>query len=334
MKHILASFVILLLAASAGAQIRLGGDDVGNGGGLAEKNFVIAAQNLEVYSQLCISLPACRLDENERAVLWAIIQSMPQQRANKAQLQFRSERAQPGFFILQGQPKVAKTGSRVGDPIYINVDLIYMQNGFGGIEAISIPDALAVLIHEYGHHVSRNSHAELDLLGVKVSLFLKNRIQHTPVLPWNQSVSVTTVQAAPNLQAFPQVLLNIGQEVWNLTPIVERNVFCPVLNIPIPILPFPDLQLGREKPLGIYLHNLHWESAARDSSTGRFTSKANLTHICPSGTGFLSGVNSFRLRIDFSVEPGEHGQPRLKQNSVSVSQDYEPWYKLIQLPKL
>lgn len=334
MKQLLASFVILLHAALATAQIRLGGDDVGNGGGLAEKNFVMAAQNLEAYSQLCLSLPACRLDESERAVLWAIVQSMPVQRMNKTQLQFLSERARPGFFILQGQPKVAKTGSRIGDPIYINVDLIYMQNGFGGIEAISIPEALAVLIHEYGHHVSQKSHAELDLLGVKVSLFLKNRIQHTPVLPWNQSVSVTTVQAAPNLQSFPQVLLNIGSEIWNLTALVEQSVFCPVLNIPIPILPFPDLQLGRERPLGVYLHNLHWESASRDSASGRFTSKANLTHICPSGTGFLSGVNSFRLRIDFGVELDERQQPRLKQNSVSVRQDYEPWYKLIQLPKL
>lgn len=333
MKHVFATLLILMYAASAGAFRFFGGDDVGNGGGLAEKNFVIAAENLETYSQLCLSLDACRLDQGEREVLAAIVYSMPQQRSNKSQLQFLSEREQPGFFILNGQPKVAKTGSRIGDPIYINTDMIYAKNGFGTIEALSIPDALAILLHEYGHHVSRKSHAELDLIGVKVSLFLKNRIQHTPVLPWNQQVSVTMIQAQ-HLQSFPQVLLNIGPEIWNLSEMVKHSVFCPVLNIPIPILPFPDLQLGRQKPHGVYLHNLHWASVARESATGDFSSRANLTHVCPSGTGFLTGVNSFRLRIDFSVQSGPRGELRLKENSVTVSQDYEPWYKLIQLPRL
>lgn len=333
MKNLFAAFLILSYAFSAQAFSFLGGDDVGNGGGLAEKNFLIAAQNLESYSQLCLSLDACRLDMTEREVLAAIVYSMPQQRLGKSQIQFRSEKQEPGFFILNGEPKVAKTGSRVGDPIYINTDMIYAKNGFGTIEALSIPDALAILLHEYGHHVSRLSHSELDLLGVKVSLFLKNRIQHTPVLPWNQQVSVTMIQAQ-HLQSFPQVLLNIGPEIWNLSEMVKHSVFCPVFNIPIPILPFPDLQLGRQKPLGVYLHNLHWTSAARESATGDFSSRANLTHVCPSGTGFLTGVNSFRLRIEFSVERGSRGELKLKEKSVKVNQDYEPWYKLIQLPRL
>lgn len=333
MNSILGLLVILFVATQSAAQIRLGGDDVGNGGGIAEKNFIIAARNLENYASLCLSTPSCRLDEAERSVLHAIIQSMPRQRQNAHQLQFLSERENPGFFILGGQPKVAKTGSRVGDVIYVNVDLIYSMNGFGHIEALSIPDALAILIHEYGHHVSAASHAELDLLGVKVSLFLRNRIQHTPVLPWNQDISVTTIQSQ-NIQSFPQVLLNIGEEIWDLTKIVESSVFCPVLNIPIPILPFPDLQLGRERPLGIYLHNLHWESASKESSSGEFVSRANLTHLCPSGTGFLTGVNSFRLQIKFKTEEKPGLKPGLSGRSVSVTQKYEPWYKIIQLPRL
>lgn len=324
-------WILLLVFATLPGWARRGGDDVGNGGGLAEKNFLIAYSNLESYTKICLDLDACRLDDEQKRVLSAIIQSMPQQRRIEEQIQFSSEKRNPGFFVLDGQVKVAKTGSTVGAPIYVNVDLIYSKNKFGEIVALSIPEATAILIHELGHHVSSLSHAELDLLGVRVSLFLQNRIQTTPLLPWNQQISATIVQGS-QLESFPQVLLNVGETVKDLSAEFEDSVYCPVFNVPIPFLPFPDLQFGKQKPRGVLFHNVHWEKASRkEGEPGKFSIRGNLTHICPSGSGLFTGVNSFRARIRFETVPGPTGEPQLVPDSTDVKQSYEPWYKLIRL---
>lgn len=321
-------FSILFCPVVYAGPFGFGGDDVGNGGGLAEKNMLVAYHHLEFYSRICLDIDSCRLTRKERRVLADILAILPKaNRSGDTPLVFGSEKANPGQFIIDGELKIARTGSKPGTKIYINTDLLYSFNQMGQLEPMSVAQAVAVLIHEFGHHVSQMSHQDLDLLGVKVSLMLQNRIQLTPVLPFNPWISAMVVQG-PKAESFPQILLTVGDEIWDLSDAFKASVFCPVLNIAIPILPFPDLQLGRKEPLGVNYHNVHWTKSSTDESGGDFRIEGNLSHVCPSGTSKLALVNSFKVRIDFNVE-NEKGQLRLKNPSVRVTQTYEPWYKLL-----
>lgn len=323
--------MVMVTALSSSCWARRGGDDVGNGGGLAEQNFTVALENLEKYAQLCLDLEACQLNEAQRVVLRSIIDTAAVARAQENPLIFVSEKQEPGTFLIGGEMKVAKTGLKPGTPIYINTDMIYSKNIFGLVEPLSISQAVAVLVHELGHHVSKLSHSELDLIGVRVSLMLQNHVQSTPVLPWSPDISAVIVQS-PQGDSFPQILLRVGDTLWDLGPTFKASVFCPKFNIPIPILPFPDLQFGREAPLGVMYHNVHWEKSARENTGGDYTIFGNLTHMCDSRNVFMA-VNSFRMRISFQTALDAQGTPVLVQNSLRLEQSYEPWYKLIQLPR-
>jgi hypothetical protein len=332
-KALLLCSVLLSASSIFSAQARPGGDDIGNGGGIAEKNFLIALSSLESYSNICLELDACRLDLSEKKVLSDIIKAMPEERKVAELLQFVSGKAQPGFFVINGEMKVAKTGSVIGTPIYLNTDLIYFQNSFGTTEAVSIPMALGILLHELGHHVSVQTHAQLDSMGVKVAQFLQNRIQTTPALPWTQAIMATVVHS-PQVHSFPQILLNVGDSVVDISHAFKEATNCPKFIVPIPLLPFPDIELGHERPLGSLYHNVHWEKSSRIGENGRFIIVGSISNTCDSGDqDHLLAINSFVMRIYFAVQRGHHQKLELVRGSVEVEQSYEPWYKFIQLPR-
>jgi hypothetical protein len=330
MKHTLLALAFSFSAIFAHA----GGDYIGNGGGLAEKNIFFAFMNVDRYSQLCLDVSSCRLTESERVILSDIMDAMKQEKKADP-IQFASEKKQPGFFILNGEMKLAKTGSKVGTPIFVNRDMLYTRTSFGTAQPMSVADALAMLVHEIGHHVSSASHETLDLLGVKVSMFLQNQIQTTPLLPWNDQISATIVQPRAT-KSFPQILLNVGEEVLDLSKAFHDSVFCPKMTIPVLILPFPDLQFGNETPEGTWFHNVHWEKQEREGLTGSFTILGNLTHFCSTegqaGAQPFAGVNSFQYRISFQTVE-KNGKPQLRQETITMQQSYEPWYKLIRFPR-
>ncbi|MFN8944155.1 MAG: hypothetical protein ACK5WZ_05985 [Pseudobdellovibrionaceae bacterium] len=320
----------LSLQITLAAKTFAGGDFVGNGGGIAEKNFLFALGNIEKYMQLCLELKACRLDYAQQNLLALMIEAMPQEKKQEQVLIFISEKKAPGTFFLDNEVKVAKTGSTIGSPIFINTDLIYSQNSFGAYEAVSISEALAILIHEFGHHVTQTSHEQLDLLGVKVAAFIQNQIQHSPALPWNPSVSASVISFKQK-NTFPQILLNVGNDVLDISQEFLNSVYCSSVNIPIPILPVPDISLGNTRPLGAVYHNVHWDSFG-DESGGSYQLTGNLTKFCENESLFVFD-NSFKAIISFkaSINPNSQ-QLELDKNTVKIRQEYKPWYKLIKLP--
>ncbi|MCX6124359.1 MAG: hypothetical protein NTV34_06360 [Proteobacteria bacterium] len=66
---------------------------------------------------------------------------------------------------------MAKTGSEIGSPIYINRDLIYTEQ-VGRWSALTVLECIPILVHELGHHQGEAPHTVLDLLGVKVQTLL------------------------------------------------------------------------------------------------------------------------------------------------------------------
>lgn len=306
-----------------------GGDDIQNGGGIAEKNFLFAFQSIETYSKVCLELDACRLTNSEKLILKNIVAVIPQEARNPNLIQFVSEKKNPGFFIIDGEMKVAKTGRIIGSSIFINIDLIYFKGNFGGSEAVSIPMALGILLHEFGHHVSLASHSELDSMGVKVASFLQNKIQTTPVLPWTQSIMATVVQlSGPG--AFPQILLNVGDSVLNISEQFRAALKCPEIRV-FPGILFPDLDENNRPPVAAIFHNIHWEKSSKTSENGVFVIVGSVSNTCLAKDSGLVAVNSFVVRIRFVAQQKETKKFDLKTDSVRISQDYEPWFKLFKI---
>jgi hypothetical protein len=153
-----------------------GGGEVGNGGGIAEKNITFAYINLSSYIDICLASASCQLSAQELPVLQAIRGGLSDEYLDQNQIIFSSETAQPGFFFLDGAIRVARTGSTVGSAIYYNRDLLYPVGPSGNITPFSVADAVGSLVHEMGHHHGIADHTFLDLLGSKVEKLMLGQI--------------------------------------------------------------------------------------------------------------------------------------------------------------
>lgn len=318
--------ILFLFATHAFA----GGDLVNNGGGLAEKNVYYAYKNLETYIRSCFESPFCKITEDQKLILTKISEAMPKEQSNVNQIVFTSEAKNPGTFILDGQVRIAKTGDLVSSPIYFNTDLIYSKDKLGHFQAMTIPEAVAVLIHEMGHHHGHFSHEELDLLGVTVSLYLQRTLISTPMIPWESDISATVYNPS-NVTAFPELLLYVGNDIIDLSKMYRQTVQCNVLSLPVPILPVPDIVLIKEAPMGSTLSNVHWQKIKDRDNTMDIEIAGNISNMCRLKSEERILNNSFKFSLKFKI--------RKKQNvwvyqsgSADMKQVSSAWYKFIKLP--
>lgn len=326
------SLLLVIIASTSYA----GGDLVNNGGGIAEKNIMFAYQRLESFIQLCLSAEQCKVDEAQKEILKKILEGLPQEKENKSQIQFISEKQSPGTFILEGNVKVAKTGSRIGSPIYINTDLIYAKNEIGYYIPTSISESAAILIHELGHHYGPYTHDELDLIGVRLAMLLNNKTYTTPLLPWDQEISATVINSSLD-KSFPDILLNIEDKVVDLSSQYKSMINCPSAHLTIPILPLPSIPLGHERPKGSLIHNVHWLTFDKntDKKTARLTIEANMTHICERNRSKKEYTPDFKLRIDFKLIMNTDGKWQLDENAVKMEQIKDSRWNVIKInPRL
>lgn len=99
------------------------GDVMGNGGGLAEQNIMYAYRNIKSFIDICLDSNDCRLEKNEKVILQKIKNNMAREYRG-GQIVFKSERDEPGTFILDGEPKIAKTWLYIEAPIFIRPTLL------------------------------------------------------------------------------------------------------------------------------------------------------------------------------------------------------------------
>lgn len=85
---------------------------------------------------------------------------------------FKSEKTEPGFFLVDGKVQYAVTGLDTGYPIYLNADLIVDADGKLRSE-ITSSFLIALLVHELGHHQGIKECEYLQTLGEKVALTVK-----------------------------------------------------------------------------------------------------------------------------------------------------------------
>lgn len=310
MKIFLTSILFVTALAHAG------GDLVNNGGGLAEKNVLYAYQKLDAYINLCLSSDFCKIDKLQRGILEQIRDNLAQERQNFEQIRFASENASPGFFIIDGEVKVAKTGSHIASPIFINTDLLYTKNELGYFIPLSISECVAILVHELGHHYGAYSHTDLDLTGVRVALMLQHKTYVTPLLPWSEQISATVINQDVDT-SYPDILVSIEDQVYDISQQFQEAVFCPKVFIPLPFL--PDIPLSTKKPISTLAHNVHWSKLSSNGTSALMSIRADLVHKCKDGDKNVRSQD-FLIKIDFSVTMGANGKWTLDNNSIKVEQ--------------
>ncbi len=186
-KSILASLVLVFFSSTL-----IAGGEVNNGAGSAEHNFAVAYLNIEKFITLCTASQGCRTDEGEREILRKIADAMDDERRTANQIQFLSGRAShPNRFDDHGNIRVAKTGDSKGSVILINLDLIYPKDANGNSRAMTVSEALAILIHEFGHHHGISDHQRLDLLGAKIGAVADHEVSQ--IWLHNGRISLTAI---------------------------------------------------------------------------------------------------------------------------------------------
>lgn len=141
-----------------------GGDGVGNGGVIAEKNFIFAYHQLENELKSCLESIDCRLKPEDEKIIRAIHTALVNGTENLHGVEFRSSKDSPGLFVMDGKPRAARTGKNPGDKIYVNIDQLYRTEG-GLLRPISVRECTGLLIHELAHHYGiGSSEAEMARL--------------------------------------------------------------------------------------------------------------------------------------------------------------------------
>jgi|GEM_PF-6255978 len=236
---------------------RQGGDWVGNGAGLGENSFRFAYGNLDRYISLCFESSVCQLSKTQKAILQKISDALPLERRNTQQLGFTDDQS----YFNSGKGgntfhRVAVTQAFVGAKIWVNNRLLLAQEQTGEeLRAISVPQAVGILIHEMGHHHGITSHEDLDTLGAQVARVLDPSIQ-IDYLQENQSHVVAMVLSpAKEVAELPRILLTDGSEFIDLTTQVVNQIQCPIKDGQIQSLRGVRFRSPRFKP---------WDNGALD----------------------------------------------------------------------
>lgn len=325
-KSILVLFVIFF--AGLFSYALRGGDLINNGGGLSEKTVLVAYSNLDRYLKLCLDSDYCKLNQKEMQIAQQIYNGLDYEKKVSDQIQFTSEKKNPGTFIIDDEVKIAKTGSQVGSPIIVNVDFLYSKNEQGFYIPITVPDAVMMLVHELGHHYGDYSHLELDILGVKVAKVIQNKMYVTPLLPWSQQVSMTVINPARML-SFPQVFINVEDTLIDISQLMEKSIYCPVLYLPVPIIDVPDIVLSKDKPMDMLMHNVHWSRHYKKQDGLELKISADISIRCAKKNMSVRSQD-YRVDIWFKVNQNEKNQEfSFDPDSIRIEQKKDHWWKLI-----
>ncbi len=318
-------------SASADNSRPRGGDELNNGAGLGERIVLYAFNKIPLFIDLCLRSESCHVNDKETTILKSIRSSSAKELEQEAPVRFDSEKKNTGFFMIDGELKVAKTGDHVGSPIYVNTDLLYAVEIKNRLEPISINEAIAIMIHELGHHHGNFTHAELDYLGVKVGAISQNHIQTTPLMPYTKRVAAVVLNELKE-KSFPVVLLYVHDEIVEVSQAFRKAIKCPGIHIPTPIGGLPDLGVSLGKPKGATYHNLYWEEADLKDDKQSYKIKGNISVNCKERGDIFSSDKHYRVRISFDVLRDNLGQWRVDRDKLEIIQKYEPWWKFVVFP--
>lgn len=308
-KLLLALYGMTFVAALPSASAASGGDSAGNGGGILEQNFRFALESLPWLVRNCLSKPDCVSLGPERELLSRIARDLPREQRSARPLIFDSGTAHPERFQIDGAMRVAVTGDRVGDPIYLNLDMLY----YSGPSRISLPldvgAAAAILTHEFGHHQGAyhgpDAERFLDGVGAKVRAFANLEMERFKADTWAQGpdrgskieiLAFHTYQTsfAPVLRgAHTTLLLSDGGRSYSLDEEIAAKLTCPA-------------KAGDPGALqGYRFHSMGWEPIRAlpvDGKISQLQFNAPLFLHCRYPGPPVSFQTDFKARLTFSFE--------------------------------
>lgn len=205
-------------------------DVVRNGGGISEQNILFAFSNLDDFISVCLESNSCIKEGRDRDLLTKIVKSLDEEVSLNSQLiQFKSEKKNPGFFIIDGVERVAITGDNIGDTIYFNTDLLYKAETNSINKSISTAAAIQILIHELGHHHKVDDHHYLDQLGLYVRQFYDGKLVTVFHNPFIYKLSATSIHHN-SYERSGSLFIQTGDRYVDLTPLFNK-VSCPLPNL-------------------------------------------------------------------------------------------------------
>ncbi len=272
-----------------------GGID-GGGTGKGEQNVAFAMLNLDKYLELCLSTPACRLSADETVLLQSIRANLGESNQRAGLLEFRAGKDYPGFFVIDGQLKIARTGYQSGSTIYINTDLLTSTGSRGEVVAISVAEAVSILVHELGHHLGEENHQKLDFLGNKVSSLV---LLHTQVIDlgrYQRHIEATLIDFGGS-DSFTQLFLSDSEKMIDLTSLIQNQIgMCPLNHM-------PDFDATGEFPLiGLWINNLHWRKGSNLGSRYEQPMRARVNIFCGLSGGEFAELTNFEIDLTVVFE--------------------------------
>ncbi len=228
-----------------------GGDEVTNGGGVAEKNAVFVFLNMSHFLAVCSKSELCAVGAEEKDLIARIQTALVDRPPQADQLVFISERQKPGTFKADGRShgvvRSAVTRGRIGAPIWLNVDHLYQEGKSGALVPLDMPTLASLLLDELAHHVEPRfsdpvEHAKLDALCGRFRGVLGRYVQQLSGWPkWN-GITVALLED-------PELLVSDGVSTHSFTSLVAAEASCP--------------ERG-QKVTGFKLQNLHWGKGGWD----------------------------------------------------------------------
>ncbi len=221
-QFIIVPFALLFIALAP--NVSWAGGDAGNGGGVSEQYFVHAYLHLGDYIQICLDSDVCRLTPREQEMLVKILGSLPKEYKTKNQVQFLTGSRYKKFFTIDGLVRVAVTGNKVGDPIYVYDNELYSASG----KPITLGFAIGKLVHEFGHHhgVKDTPNDWLDRLGEKVELGYERRaLQDQTYLSNGKPITATYFASGAG---FRELIVSNKDKAFDLTDdlVGEVSLLC------------------------------------------------------------------------------------------------------------
>lgn len=217
MRYFIALFFIINSFAYAG------GDWVGNGASFSENMFLLAFENIEQFVGSCLKDSECIDQAEQKLLLEKIYRSLPtEKKQNPIMIQFLN---QSPIFIIDGQVKVAVTGLKTGDSIYINRDYL---NGLNyPAQGVSLAQCISILVHELGHHQGIMDHTYLDQLGAKVSKYAQLDARFLSIDPRFSNIGAQLVVPKKIFEFSSTLALVDSDKFIDLTEKLNKLASCP-----------------------------------------------------------------------------------------------------------
>lgn len=262
--RLLLTICLLLISQSVFSK---GGDEVRNGGGLAENYLTYAFENIDKSIDLCLAQVTCVQTSEERNILIQIKNSLPQEIAGNI-VQFSTEQKKPGYFMVDGYVRLAVTGDNVGDTIYYNLDLLYRGNEVN----MSYGQAVQSLIHELAHHHKIKNHNQLELLGARVRSAIEGSVNDVSYLPYLKNQGFFAIGTEnKSFEKNGSLFLIFQEKIIDLTPNFQG------------LLSKCDSDATSAEPLkssAVQFFNLHWNLGSLTNPNQEKTLSGNVVVYC------------------------------------------------------